>query len=184
MSGILKVGGSELINDAGGSGSLNWGSGVPAGTVVGHTGIQHTESTQLTKSGALSELDTDLRLTYTAKSSSNKLLFQVYAWFCSPNSVNLSWSYIYNVTDSAVVELPPANGSRQRVHWAKRVSDDDVNDFNTMNYMVYANPPSGEKTYTIYYGTENKLDQFYVSTLSNSAGVVAPITFSITEIQQ
>ena len=34
MSGILKVGGSELINDNGGSGSLQWGSGVPDGTVL------------------------------------------------------------------------------------------------------------------------------------------------------
>ena len=34
MSGILKVGGSELINDNGGSGSLQWGSGVPAGSCL------------------------------------------------------------------------------------------------------------------------------------------------------
>ena len=34
MSGSLKVGGSELINDSGGSGSLNWGTGVPKGSVI------------------------------------------------------------------------------------------------------------------------------------------------------
>jgi len=34
MSGILKVGGSELVNDNGGSGALQWGSGVPAGTIT------------------------------------------------------------------------------------------------------------------------------------------------------
>lgn len=34
MSGILKVGGSELVNDNGGSGALQWGSGVPAGIVL------------------------------------------------------------------------------------------------------------------------------------------------------
>jgi len=34
MSGILKVGGSELINDNGGSGALQWGSGTPAGSVL------------------------------------------------------------------------------------------------------------------------------------------------------
>ena len=34
MSGILKVGGSELINDNGGSGALQWGSGVPSGSIV------------------------------------------------------------------------------------------------------------------------------------------------------
>ena len=34
MSGILKVGGSELINDNGGSGALQWGSGLPSGSIV------------------------------------------------------------------------------------------------------------------------------------------------------
>ena len=34
MSGILKVGGSELINDNGGSGALQWGTGVPAGSFL------------------------------------------------------------------------------------------------------------------------------------------------------
>ena len=34
MSGILKVGGSELINDNGGSGALQWGTGVPSGSIV------------------------------------------------------------------------------------------------------------------------------------------------------
>ena len=34
MSGILKVGGSELINDNGGSGSLQWGTGVPSDTII------------------------------------------------------------------------------------------------------------------------------------------------------
>jgi len=40
MSGILKVGGSELINDNGGSGSLQWGSGVPSGSIVQ---VQYTQ---------------------------------------------------------------------------------------------------------------------------------------------
>ena len=40
MSGILKVGGSELINDNGGSGALEWGSGLPSGSIVQ---VQHTQ---------------------------------------------------------------------------------------------------------------------------------------------
>jgi len=155
----------------------------PAGSVVGHTAIQMQQTTQVTKSGSPSELDTDLRLTYTA-SSSNKLLFQVYAWFCSPNSNGLSFSYIYNVTDSTIVNSPTADGSRKAVHWAKRVKGHDNNDFNDMNYMVFADAPSGQKIYTMYYGTENKFDQFYESSLSTTSGVNAPVTFSLLEIQQ
>ena len=168
-------------------GAVTLGSSVvfPAGKVVGHTAVQHDQSsTQVLQSGAPSELDTDLRLTYTAKSSSNKLLFQVYAWFCSPSSDSLSWAYVYNVTDSSIVNSPSSNGSRKTVHWSKRVKSYDPNDFNDMNFMVYADAPSGAKTYTIYYGTEGKEDQFFVSTLTSSSGVTAPITFSLTEIQQ
>ena len=39
MSGLLKVGGSELINDNGGSGALQWGSGVPANTIIRVTSL-------------------------------------------------------------------------------------------------------------------------------------------------
>ena len=47
MSGILKVGGSELINDNGGSGALQWGSGVPAGHVLQVLHFQDTETNGL-----------------------------------------------------------------------------------------------------------------------------------------
>ena len=140
-SGDIEITGSI------GSGTFNGIIGTatfPAGSVVGHTAVQMQQTTQVTKSGTtLTELDTDLRLTYTAKSSSNKLLFQVYAWFCSPNSNHLSWSYIYNVTDSAIVNSPPSSGSRKTVHWAKRVTPNDANDYNDMNYLVFADAPSG-----------------------------------------
>jgi len=44
MSGILKVGGSELINDNGGSGSLQWGSGLPSGSIVQVQNTQYGDS--------------------------------------------------------------------------------------------------------------------------------------------
>ena len=155
----------------------------PAGHVVGHKTITVTQTTQVTSSGSFSELDTDLRLTYTAKSSSNKLLFYVYAWFCSQNSSNLAWAYIYNITDSGVFNAPPASGSRYGVHWAKRTTPADNNDYDTINFQVYGDAPSGEKTYTIHHGTEGVTHEFYRSTL-DSSGVTAPITFTVFEIQQ
>ena len=48
MSGILKVGGSELINDNGGSGALQWGSGVPSGSIVQVQYTQYTGTAQMT----------------------------------------------------------------------------------------------------------------------------------------
>jgi|TARA_R100000482_G_C5108869_1_gene139421 hypothetical protein len=48
MSGILKVGGSELVNDNGGSGALQWGSGVPSGSIVQVQYTQYTGQAQMT----------------------------------------------------------------------------------------------------------------------------------------
>ena len=63
MSGILKVGGSELINDNGGSGALQWGSGLPSGSIVQ---VQHT---QLTTNAGMENLQTETD--YVVQDSSN-----------------------------------------------------------------------------------------------------------------
>lgn len=52
MSGILKVGGSELINDNGGSGSLQWGSGCPSGTQIGYNYHFKNTSQEIAVSGS------------------------------------------------------------------------------------------------------------------------------------
>ena len=157
---------------------------LPAGYIVGSVSVCVTQATQVTSSGAISELDTDLRLTYTVKSTSNILIFEFYAWICSPNSDNIMWSNFYNVTDTAVPNYPPASGDRKRTHFAQRVSKVDANDFNKVHYLVIDDaPPSGEKVYTIHFGTEGSAVEFYSSTLSTGTGVVAPATFTIKEVQ-
>ena len=90
MSGILKVGGSELINDNGGSGALQWGSGVPSGSIVQvqytqfDTGAEHStmssdtnyvlqNSTSVTSGGSVSGiLDVDI----TPKITGSKIWLQ------------------------------------------------------------------------------------------------------------
>ena len=70
MSGILKVGGSELINDNGGSGSLQWGSGVPSGSIVQ---VQYTQYTgQALMTGINSELE--VVITDATPSTGNEIL--------------------------------------------------------------------------------------------------------------
>ena len=72
MSGILKVGGSELVNDNGGSGSLQWGSGVPANSIIQVQYAQKTD-TFSTQSGNLVAIP-GLNVNITPSSSSNKIL--------------------------------------------------------------------------------------------------------------
>jgi len=170
----------QLNNDD----SIGITGSLPAGYIVGGVSVCVTQATQVTSSGAISELDTDLRLTYTVKSTSNILIFEFYAWICSPDSDNIMWSNFYNVTDTAVPNYPPVSGDRKRTHFAQRVSKVDANDFNKVHYLVIDDaPPSGEKVYTIHFGTEGSAVEFYSSTLSTGTGVVAPATFTIKEVQ-
>ena len=67
MSGILKVGGSELINDNGGSGALQWGSGVPSGSIVQ---VQYTQyGTGASETGNMTSLSVDTN--YVVQASGN-----------------------------------------------------------------------------------------------------------------
>ena len=173
----LSMGGADLTCSSG-----NWAD-APSGTIIQVQHVYHTQTAQVTKTGTASEIDTDLRLAFTPRMSNSKLYFTFSAWFCSPNSTNLYYSYIYDVTNTTTIGLPPASGSRQRVHWAKRVSPDDVNDFNSCNYEIaVTNTNTTARTYTPYFGSEGATAQFYSSTLSTTSGVVAPAFFKIMEV--
>jgi len=148
--------------------------------------IQHayvTSATQVTSSSTMDELDTDLRIAFTPRSASSFLYLEFDAWYCCPDSTNLHFAKFYDVTNSSTPAEPPSNGSRDRVHWAKRTSDYDSNDFDMCNMRaVVQNTNTTARTYTIYWRTEGVTDQFLSSTLSSSAGVTAPMMFKITEV--
>ena len=73
MSGILKVGGSELINDNGGSGSLQWGSGAPTGSVLRNFYDEANITTDITLNG-VSNLITNVTLTITGPNNTSDYL--------------------------------------------------------------------------------------------------------------
>ena len=51
MSGELKVGGSSLVSDSGGTGALTWGSGLPSGSIVQ---VQNTQYTAIADMSSMS----------------------------------------------------------------------------------------------------------------------------------
>ena len=159
-------------------------SGLPDGSVLQVVSTDLESTTQLTSSGAFSELSTSLRLAITPISSSSKLVLECFAPFVSPNSNSLAYAYFYDVTNTAAVNLPTASGSRRAVTWAKRTTAFDINDMDTLNMMtVVSNTNTTARTYTIYHSTEgSQVHQFLNTTLSTSAGTNTHITFTITEI--
>ena len=142
-----------------------------------------TSSGQLAKGGAIGELNTDLRIDFTPKAADSNLLMEFDASFVHPNSANLQYCLFYDNTASAGVSLPPAVGSRVRCHWTNRTRPYDPNDNNfvSMKIVTPANNTNARQ-YTIHWGTEGAISQFFVSTLSSTGGSVYPMTFIITEI--
>jgi hypothetical protein len=172
-----------VVGTLGVGGTVSAASSLIPGTVIQRPYVYHTSATQLTSAGALHELSTSLRVAITPKHASSILFLECSAWFCSPNTINIYWAHFYDVTNTEVPFLPTASGSRSRVHWSARVSDDDPNDFHNMNFIVAGTAGSTDaRTYTIWHGTEGATAQFLASTLSSATGVTAPIFFSVTEI--
>ncbi len=142
-----------------------------------------TSGSQLAKGGAIAELNSNLRIDFTPKAADSNLLMEFYAPFVFPNSTHLQYCLFYDNTASAGVSLPPASGSRSRVHWTNRNGPNDVNDNDALNMRIVT-PASttNARQYTIHYGTEGGLAQFFQSTLSTASGTMLPMTFVITEI--
>ena len=92
MSGILKVGGSELINDNGGSGSLQWGSGVPANTIIQI--VQTVKTDRFIGVGNQNEqLITGYNRSITPHKTGSKILVN-YAFDTSASNANTARSYM------------------------------------------------------------------------------------------
>ena len=142
-----------------------------------------TNTSQLTKGGAVSELNTNLRIPFTPKFANSNLLMEFDTSYVSPNSSNLYYCLFYDNTNSAGVSLPAAAGSRVRCHWTQRTRPFDANDNNhlSMRIVTPANNTNA-RTYTIHFGSEGAQAQFFVSTLSTGGGSTYPMTFTITEI--
>ena len=142
-----------------------------------------TNTGQLTKGGAIGELNSDLRIDFTPKAADSNLLMEFDASFVHPNSANLQYCIFYDNTANAGVSLPPAVGSRVRCHWTNRTRPYDPNDNNFVSMKIVTPASSTSlRQYTIHWGTEGASSQFFVSTLSTGGGSVYPMTFIITEI--
>ncbi len=154
-----------------------------SGTTIQRQFKYLTATGQLTKGGSVSELNTDLRIAFTPKFADSNLLMEFDSSYVSPNTTNLYYCLFYDVTNSAGVSLPGANGSRVRCHWTKRTSPNDNNDNDhiSMRIVTPANNTTA-RTYTIHFGSEGATAQFFVSTLSTGGGSIYPMTFTITEI--
>jgi len=183
----VAVGTSGQVLTSGGAGvAPTFQTAAGGGKVLQVVYANPSKSSQVVSAGVPSELTTDLRIAITPQSSTSKLYFDFAAPFISENTNALTYAYFYNVTATAVVNEPPASGSRRRGHWSMRTTAVDNNDNNMLNMStVDSSSSTSARTYTIYHGsaTASYDVQFYVSTLSTGDGSVTQPLFKITEVE-
>ena len=147
MSGILKVGGSELINDNGGSGNLQWSSGVPAGTIVQTQFTQvTTQSTQIYSANTDTAINV-LQVNITPHFNNSIIKLECYFMFEYPgnNTMDGSVGFFYrNTTALGNTDSSPGNrkvgvGTGQIQYWA---ADDDTTPEN-YNLTFFDRPNDG-----------------------------------------
>ena len=178
---------TDLITVADGlvtvAGTMSSDAIIAPGAVIQQVRAYLTTGSQITSSGALSELSTSLRCAITPKHADSYLILEASGWFCIPNSAHLQFADFYNVTASATPFMADASGSRKRIHWAMRTFYYDANDYNYLHMRALgAASDTNARTYTVRFGTEGVTAQFLESTLNTASGVVAPFVFTVTEV--
>ena len=165
------------------TGAVTADSSLIRGAVVQVQGVHRTPSSAITSAGSLSELSSTLRIAFTPKHASSKLIHEFYAPYNFPNSTHLQWAYFRNYTDSAIELGSASAGSRKSTHWGARTSQSDANDFDNLSMRMYQTANNtNARTYTIFHGTEGATASFGVSPLSSGSGATWPLVYTITEI--
>lgn len=187
MSGILKVGGSELINDNGGSGALQWGTGVPAGTIVGYK--QHNLTTRhdiANSNNTGSHYDTlagwtwvKLELSYTLKTDSPIIHLSCHLCMATTNHAERLSLKVHRV-DSSGNSVAPVSGfvtsqesGRRHAH-ASDLYFSAGSDEHLMNFAFTTQDDlslsAGTTVYYRVYGNQNAGSiTFYVNRADNDA---------------
>ena len=155
-------------------------------TPVGILQIKHvylTNSNDLASSGAFHELTTDLRIAFTPRRADSTLMLEFFACFQCPNTTHLQYCKFFDVTNNETPALPPAAGSRDRVHWVNRNGQHDANDADALNMRIFTSATNTTaRTYTIYHRTEGATIRFLRADGDAAALTTMPAVFSITEI--
>ena len=177
MSGSLKIGGSELINDAGGSGSLNWGAGTPAGTVL--QVITNTDNTEYGLTvGTTPENYTELNTSITLKKANSKVLvcFNFGAVICGNGNLGYAKTQ-FKIGSGSNSDLTPLGlnnvGGSRKHHMAVNILDQTYQSDNgaSMTLEHTTSSPEGTiLTYASWFWAESSSGTLYINRNARDGG--------------
>lgn len=178
MSGSLKVGGSELINDSGGSGALNWSTGVPAGTVLQVVNM----ASSVQKSTTSAETWTGLNKDITVKSANPKILL-IYSHAFFNDTANNAF-FIRLKRDTSAISA--SNFGTELEFSGMNGYFNGSNGFITAVYKFLDSPTISAGS-TLYYGSTFNLDYNGSSTptaiINFGDSNIGPCTSSLTVME-
>lgn len=131
------------------------------------------------------EVSSSFRVSIVPKNASNTLFIQCVFLFGGAFTNVLSHFKIYDITNSADVNLHTGDGSRTSMHGCARQVDSDANDVDQMiiSTTVSASTTSS-RTYSLYSKNESgSLTKYFFGTVTNTSAIpIARPTFIVYEI--
>jgi hypothetical protein len=160
-------------------------SAMPSGTIV-QTSVSCPAPAPVSLGTAtFAEVSSSFRVSITPKSASNTLLIQCIFLFGGGFDSTLSLFKIYDITNSADVNLHTGAGSRTPAHGAARQIDSDNNDVDQMVLSTTVSAGSTTaRTYSLYSRNESGTNAkyFFGTEGDASAIVIARPVFVVYEI--
>ena len=185
MSGILKVGGSELINDNGGSGSLQWGSGVPAGTSI-QSKIFFYKAVQ-NQTASTSFEPTNVTVDIDPKYTGSKMIIR-FSLAYGISSASTAGVRIYRLIGGTSTGLSISTGGTYNTGTGMYPDSDN---YTGHNYIISGmdedtSQSQATHTYTVYFGTSNsvtrRINGRTYETTTPAQGTISSI--EVTEVKQ
>jgi len=158
---------------------------MPSGTIVQVATSCPAPARVSLGTASWTEVSSSFRVSITPKNASNTLLIQCTFLFGGNFTSTLSHFKIYDITNSADVNLHTGDGSRTPMHGGARQVDSDSNDLDQMvlNTTVSAGSTSA-RTYGLYSKNENGTTaKYFFGSNGNAAElVISRPTFVVYEI--
>jgi hypothetical protein len=160
-------------------------SAMPSGTIVQVATSCPAPAAVGIGTASWTEVSSSFRVSITPKNASNTLLIQCVFNFGGAFSAILSHFKIYDITNSADVNLHTGDGSRTPAHGSARQVDTDSNDVDQMVLSTTVSAGStSARTYGLYTKNESgTTTKYFFGTAANAAAIViARPTFVVYEI--
>ena len=159
---------------------------MPAGSILQVATVMPNVGNVTLSSASWTEASSTLRIAFTPKFANSTLIIECLFMFGGNNTSNITHFKLYDITNSADIQLSTA-GNRHGVHGSARQQHSDSNDCDNMHIQVVTTASNTTaRTYGFFAKNEGGSGaKYYFANESNNTqlGYAKPI-LKITEIKQ